>query len=158
MFWPYDSNGQWADGGYVWPSARCCARSPVLQPGPLPDFEGPGRVRAESYGSSGASSPPEQIFPGSRWQFQNIVIFEFWSCCIFVYLCILLHFCFPFASLRILLYIVQDCSHNYFWALPKWVAEIASNCRIHLYYVYIYRVFVRLWGCMQEVRAQCSRA
>ena len=39
-------------------------RSPVLQPGPLPDFEGPGRVRAESFGSSGASSPPEQVLPG----------------------------------------------------------------------------------------------
>lgn len=37
----------------------------MLQPGPLPDFEGPGRVRAESFGSSGASSPPEQVLPGS---------------------------------------------------------------------------------------------
>lgn len=39
------------------------ARSPVLQPGPLPDFDGPGRVRAESFASSGASSPPE-VLPG----------------------------------------------------------------------------------------------
>ena len=40
----------------------------MLQPGPLPDFEGPGRVRAESFGSgSGASSPPElPVLPGSR--------------------------------------------------------------------------------------------
>ena len=41
------------------------SRSPVLHPGPMPDFEGPGRVRAESFGSSGASSPPEQVNPGS---------------------------------------------------------------------------------------------
>lgn len=47
-------------------------RSPVLQPGPLPDFEGPGRVRAESFGSSGASSPPEQVLPGSRTNWKTV--------------------------------------------------------------------------------------
>lgn len=67
---------RWADRPVAMCGLLVVARSPVLQPGPLPDFEGPGRVRAESFGSSGASSPPEQIFPGSRWQFPNSVIFE----------------------------------------------------------------------------------
>ncbi|CAJ1345962.1 unnamed protein product [Effrenium voratum] len=35
-------------------------RSPVLVATPLPQFDGPGRIRADSFGSSGASSPPEQ--------------------------------------------------------------------------------------------------